>query len=815
MPTPVALPPTTHTSNKSNGSKAARASAPIRSKKAHIGRRRGRAKDGLESDDEIEREARTDSDTDDDQSSVESASDSDTEPASEDVLPNGQSRVLTPNLTQTSGDVVPDSHGPTATKVADGRDAFFGSTPGNWSEMVADEGANGPADLPVIDFADFNSHPVPQKQPRKASKAAKKAPVPIVPKSPVSAASPLAQEGELDEEPVASTSQEPPVPAQRRAPGTTVRQAYQERLKDPSYVPTVGEFWGHDDRLLDKGLRSLSGWWRGRWEGRGARGRGGFDRGFVRGRGRGGFSGPQSQGGATNEEGLHDESAPEIKPPVDRAWTHDGFEEMKRREDSHRSNFAPPPRGGPSFRGGRGATAHGGRGRGGFSRGGFNATPSVSSPSAPPTTRARVDAQPEQVWTREHDGFLHLDFTSKPHSNQSRTVHVNLPGISTGAIEVHLKARNTKTSGVAPGQSARVDEGERIYMVRIPKRAGKEKAVEQNIATEPVTTVDAPPIDDALTVRVRKSDSTLTTTDIAVSTLAATSSPPAVEPPQDLRFQPESVPQSLPDQTQPEPPQQASSPLSADFRPLPSSLPPIQTSFTPIPQVSPRYGSPFGFPPPLPPGVAMNQQGLPYEMSTGRAIYYQPQPQPVYNPRPVMHTHMAPPGIPFVPGHMHQLSAASPDFAPPSHTPPVNGFIDPSTGAPLFSMPRHSSRVEIRAPSESGDKPSPNNVRRPSGLRTTATAFEPQYSANGSAQPQPYYSEPAAQPNGHYMAEPGMQGGQQQGMDPSMMGYPPYQQQYYYPAEGYGGYGQYVDMSQPSYEMYPADPHANPPAVYY
>jgi hypothetical protein len=26
----------------------------------------------------------------------------------------------------------------------------------------------------------------------------------------------------------------------------------------------VGEFWGHDDRLLDKDLRSLSGWWRGR-----------------------------------------------------------------------------------------------------------------------------------------------------------------------------------------------------------------------------------------------------------------------------------------------------------------------------------------------------------------------------------------------------------------------------------------------------------------------------------------------------------------------------------------------------------------------
>src|SRR5260370_33404398 len=69
--------------------------------------------------------------------------------------------------------------------------------------------------------------------------------------------------------------------------GRTARQAYQERLEsDPSYVPTVGEFWGHDDRLLDKDLRSLSGWWRGRWQG-GVRGRGFGIRGRGRGRDRG------------------------------------------------------------------------------------------------------------------------------------------------------------------------------------------------------------------------------------------------------------------------------------------------------------------------------------------------------------------------------------------------------------------------------------------------------------------------------------------------------------------------------------------------
>src|ERR1700733_14802348 len=106
MPAPVALSPTLHTSNKTPGTKSR---APPPSRKTRIVRRRGRTKDALESDDEIEREVGTDSETeddDDDESSVASASDSDTEPASEDVLPNGHARVLTPSLTQSSADVV-------------------------------------------------------------------------------------------------------------------------------------------------------------------------------------------------------------------------------------------------------------------------------------------------------------------------------------------------------------------------------------------------------------------------------------------------------------------------------------------------------------------------------------------------------------------------------------------------------------------------------------------------------------------------------------------------------------------------------------
>jgi len=64
-------------------------------------RRRGRAKDGVYSDEEIEREARSDSETDDDQSSLDSASDSETEPASEDAPANSHPDIIIPSSTHT------------------------------------------------------------------------------------------------------------------------------------------------------------------------------------------------------------------------------------------------------------------------------------------------------------------------------------------------------------------------------------------------------------------------------------------------------------------------------------------------------------------------------------------------------------------------------------------------------------------------------------------------------------------------------------------------------------------------------------------
>jgi hypothetical protein len=54
-----------------------------------------------------------------------------------------------------------------------------------------------------------------------------------------------------------------------------------------------------------------------------------------------------------------------------------------------------------------------------------------------------------------------------------------------------------------------------------------------------------------------------------------------------------------------------------------------------------------------------------------------------------------------------------------------------------------------------------------------------------------------------------------QAVDPAIMGYSSYSQQYYYP-EPYGPYPQYVDVSQiGQYEMYSSEPRAPQGTVYY
>lgn len=846
-------------------------------RKTRMVKPRGRGRDHFDSDDEFVREVRTDSESDDDRSSVASETDSDTEPPSEDIVSNGHSHILTPNTTQSSA--VPElKH--QSVKGIHGDPAPFFSTAGNWSEMVAEETANGPAELPVIEFAEFNSPSVPQRtlSGQLACKTGKAAKRPM-PKRSVSAPSsdrsaglqpaPIQAEevtDHADEEPMASSSRQPSRNSfARHPPGHAARQAYQQRLEaDPSYVPTVGEFWGHDDRLLDKDLRSLSGWWRGRWQGRG-RGSGGFSGGFVRGRGRGGFTGPESSRPAPETPVSQDtENHPVETPLIDQPWTHDGFEEMKKRDEKRRAaaqqqqqqqqQGARSTRGFMPLRGRGGFIA--GRGRGGFTRGGLTPSPTRArfvppAAAAAQSGRTWYAMKPERVWTKKHEGFLYFDHALKPRAGQGPGYRVKLSGKEGQVVRGHGRTLQATSESAPPSVSAPSEASEKAFVVRLPKGVGKEKASEPVVeAVQANTTVAGAPAEDVFTVRpelvpprqpipTSQSASTAVNSHVPPASVSAApskstalvpSSPDVSASSKEKITSPllhqmmreaadqqakeiadvpngilqEQCDQSAPTLLQVEPHANLETTDAAH-----QLMPPLQTVFSPSSQPSPPYGSPFGYGSPLPPGVAIGHHGMAYEIATGRPVYLQPT---MYTPRPLAHGMMTPPGLSYSPMHHH--SNSSPDFLAPSHTPPINGFIDPATGNPLFTFPRQGPRVEIRSPSSHSDLKSLKSNRRPSSLRMSAASFEPSRPASTNTESQPYQSS-----EGHSAQDDASsshatdQPMPEQAVENAMYGYSPYHQQYYYP-EHYG-YSQYYDMAHvQQYEMYPTDPHAAQ-AVYY
>ena len=736
------------------------------------------------SDDEIEREAVTDSDTDDDNdhSSLDSATDdSDTEPASED----SPSRLESPPAPTVVGDV-------------NGASAPFFATSSTWSDMVADEATHGAVGLPVVDFAEFDGQvKAPARKAKKQKQKKQQRQVNAAPAA-TSAVQPVESIAEEQDEPSAIDGNEgeenrtahtgmrsdsmPP-----RKLGQTARQAYQQRLEaDPSYVPKVGGFWGHDDRLMDKDLRSLSGWWRGKWSGRGGRGRG-----FGM---RGGFHG--------GYEGHEFKSAD--LPPVERQWTHDGFEEMKRKEDHRRQDGPLPPRGRGGHRGGRG------RGRGG---------------AFGPSRHTHAQQETELAESRQSEATLFEEVKGK---GGKAAIRVKLPG--KGGQIAHSKGPIVAKASAAVSEKAPVASSthQLHYTVKLPK--GKPKA-----PTEPSNVPPAAPEGPSSEVQPAAPPVALPTalpnssivSQLGQLSLAVTPSNPERQA-----------------QTEEAVLRKAGSVASAEGNPEPDTatsehrpaLPPLQTVFTPPPpppmnHQSPTFGSPYNFPQALPPGIAMNQHGMPYEVSTGRPVYLQPPPQPMYNPQPM---HYPPPGM-YMHGPMHH-PIASPDYhqQPPSHTPPVNGFVDPATGQPIFSLPR-SVRIEIRAPGEARSA-NPHNPSSPpqvivkpplstnsssSKLRTGATSFEPSGELNhvnrtpseSSSHPpsyEGYENGPPPPPPHHHHHQ------QQYGGHPQMMHYGGYQHQgYYYPEAAYGYPGYTMDMPHGQYEMYNPEQQGQQGTVYY
>ncbi|CAE6442207.1 unnamed protein product [Rhizoctonia solani] len=199
--------------------------------------------------------------------------------------------------------------------------------------------------------------------------------------------------------------------------GKTQRQAYLDKLsEDPSFIPRVGAFWGHDERLLAPELRGMSDWWRGK---RGARGRGA--------RGRGGVASRPPPGTEPNPS----------PPPIERAWGHDGFEKLKDREQERAT---------------RGRERGRGRGRG---RGGSR-----------PTTR-----EPEQLWTKAPDTHLHIDPATRPQfPGQGKGIKINLPG--QWRPEIVRVPRGQKPT---PSRAARTESVEvpTEIVVKLPGKAAK------------------------------------------------------------------------------------------------------------------------------------------------------------------------------------------------------------------------------------------------------------------------------------------------------------------------------------------------------
>ena len=447
--------------------------------------------------------------------------------------------------------------------------------------------------------------------------------------------------------------------------------------------------------------------------------------------------------------------------------------------------------------------------------------------------------KPEYPWTKHLETSLFHDSGPKPRPGSSPSYRVKLPNVEAQIVRGSARATE-RNKPHPPSEPQGSEDGEKNFVVRLPKRTAKEKVVHAGSVSS--TTAAEPHLEDVFTVRPELVPPRAPIVDIKLPPTSVAAKTPDVMSTAGPSTQPtepslaSSSPTPLPAHAQP--PQSTSGPVDGVLhghqdtaaptllkvdtphapdpqeipggRRLPPVPPPLQTVFPP-PQSSPPYSSPYGYGSPLPPGIAISQHGMAYEVATGRPVYLS---APIYTPRPLSHGMMTPPGVSYVPGHMHHQPTGSPDFLSAPHTPPINGFIDPTTGGPIFAFPRQSSRVEIRAPASQLEPKTSKSQRRPSNLRTSAAAFEPSRTSSPVDEAQLTAPQAEHYPSHNALEVQGDAGAtSEQHMDPAMYNYPAYQHAYYYPDQY--GYSQYYDMSHvPRYEMYQADPHVSQ-AVYY
>ena len=690
-----------------------------------------------------------------------------------------------------------------------------------WSDMVAQ--ADG-EDLPVLDFADMR---------------------------------PPSSAGEDEPDSAAHTKGTRSEPkrgagsAFHRPIGVSARQAYLQRLEaDPSYTPRVGEFWSHDERLLDKDLRSLSGWWRGRWRGRG---RGGFGTGWAGRRPGGRFPGREQWGVAS-----------ESNDPTDQDWRHDGYEEFEQAKEAKAPRQAAeqsPGRGG--FWSARG------RGRNTAVRGDFQVSDSVKSPNETwhshehtpqtptrPSPTPRLWYRPEYAWTRHAATYLFSDGSPKPRFGGGGRLRVKLPGQTRYTI-VRLPPVETKSETAASTHS----QPTRQFVVRLPKMKGSEE--ERGAETQPglllppalqpedAHTVALPPLPDELTAPVPASvpapapapalspEPSLAANEPAVQMVTSNIDPPASTPP----VQPSTLLLSEPASAQPGP-EVAILAMPPPPQPVNQSM--VQMGPTPT-APSPSYPSPS-----YPPGP------FPYPLHHPVATYPAPMQEPMwYDPRmpygyptpPPAPQHLyTPPPPPSAMHHHHSHSISLPPMMHPPHAPgfygmppppvprptpidqlgpsisygPNGAMVDMATGTPIFSLAKPRVRVNIRKPSES---PSPSTAPNASissqGSSRALTNESAQSLAPTEEAERPILERRATEPAQTFSANNpyAPQARQQQHWDPygnPMGGYyyppPPHMHTQQYPSPAEFGYPSGVPQAPSVYPSYPDSISQGPPA---
>ncbi|EJU06362.1 hypothetical protein DACRYDRAFT_19548 [Dacryopinax primogenitus] len=778
-------------------------------------RRRGEEED---SEDEIVRDAGSESESEREEL-VDSEEESDVDDVEEPptLVPsvNGKATI------STTVEVAPsESTIPTATK---------------WSDMVTSELDGGAdASLPIIDFAEMGS-----VTPSASAAPVTTAPVPNEVESVSVKASASTSSGKTSSK-----------------TGPSARQAYLQRLEnDPQFIPRVGAFWGHDDRLLDKGLRSMSPWWRDRqmaFRARGGMGRGGSE-GGSRGRGRG-RAGAAYYGGRGEAEASHTPvHAPATGPvpdteavpsaleaslavpvpapvppppppahPSDLPWGHDGYEELKR-TDAER---AARGRGRGGFRG-RGAVRGAPPARGGHAVHGAPRAAVVSTTNAPSSFK---NTRAEKPWTKDLAVHLYTDPTLQPKDNQGAGIRLKFPGSPNEGVVVRLPATISEPDRTrSPASASSAMKGPKVKLPSVPNPrslSGTISVVDngdfaQTVGSGPLST---PPSGNLV----------LETT--AVPVPSATTEPvpvPEIDTVTKLekQFQNIAVQQQ---QVAPQPqfkaingfdPTALTNDKSLDIRPTPTqhqTLPPphLQISPQPYPQYS--YGVA------LPPGIAMDENGVCFEVATGRVvILQQPTPSPIYHPRPT-----APlPG--FVP-HLRPMQNPSPETFTPS---PFSDAVQPAlpdaylypdqSGMPYFAQRRSSGPISIRSPTEPPSTAKPASSAGPpsSSLLRAAVHAAPFQPNRSLVTPQPSSFVPrAGYFTGSYDVSPvPLTGPSALPDDPAIVGrdltltqyatyYPPEQMYAYPPGEyAYTTYG--YEGAVPEGYVPPADGRG--PAVYY